>query len=99
MLRRQFLQNIAWLTGGFVLANCTPARLLAADGKVIKGTVSSKGKGIRNVVVSDGYSVLQTGKNGNFELVLHPEATCIAISTPSGYEFINENKYIIHHFI
>jgi hypothetical protein len=54
MNRRKFLQSIAWLTGGLLLTRCKPAKALAIDGKSLTGLVLVNGKGIKDVVVSDG---------------------------------------------
>lgn len=97
MKRRHFLQNIAWITGGFFLTRCTPAKVLALDGKQINGTVRSGNKGVKEVVVSDGYSLVQTDRKGRFSLSIHPEATSVFISTPSGYAFANEEGITRHY--
>jgi hypothetical protein len=97
MRRRKFLKSIAWLTGGILLSRCTPARLLLPDGKSLTGTVSSNGKGLKEVVVSDGYSVVATSKNGQFAFVPHPDAVCIFISTPSGFAFENTEGIARHY--
>lgn len=97
MQRRIFLQNLAWLTGGFFLTRCTPAKSLMANGQTLKGAVLSNGKGVKNVVVSDGYSVVTTDKKGRYEFVPNPEAVSIFISTPAGYEFVNENGIARHY--
>jgi hypothetical protein len=97
MLRRQFLQNIAWLTGGLVVARCTPAAAVLSNGQSVKGSVRSNGKGVRNVAVSDGYSIVMTDKKGRYEITPHPEAISIFISTPSGFAFKNENGICRHY--
>ncbi|RYZ20255.1 MAG: metallophosphoesterase, partial [Chitinophagaceae bacterium] len=95
--RRHFLAQIAWLTGGLLFYRCTPAKDLALSGKTIGGTISASGKGLKDVVVSDGYSVVATDKKGKFEIVLHPDAIALFISTPAGYDFIQE-KGIARHY-
>lgn len=97
MQRRYFLQSLAWLTGGFLLPRCTPAKGRASAKNALHGTVLSGGKGLAAVVVSDGYSVIQTDKNGRFELTPHPEAVCLFVSTPAGYAFPTE-KGIARHY-
>jgi hypothetical protein len=97
MKRKQFLQNIAWITGGFLLSRCTPAKMLVDNGQALKGHVLSAGKGIRNVVVSDGYTVVLTDKKGRYEFVPHPEAVSLFMSTPSDYAFANENGIARHY--
>jgi len=97
MQRRRFLQSLAWLTGGLFLSRCSPAKALQLNGKTLKGTVATKGTGLKDVVVSDGYSVIATDKNGRFQLEPHPEAVALFVSIPSGYSFLNE-KGIAKHY-
>lgn len=96
MNRRKFLQSLAWITGGLLLT-LKPAKALALYGKALKGQVRSKGRGIKDVVVSDGYSVVQTDRKGRYTLEPHPEALAIFISTPAGYEFTNESGVVRHY--
>ncbi|RYY68587.1 MAG: metallophosphoesterase [Chitinophagaceae bacterium] len=97
MNRRQFLQQFSLLTGGLILAGQTPLSALAGADKKIKGRITAKGKGLAGVVVSDGYTVIATDKKGRFELEPHTEAVSLFISTPAGYEFIQE-KNIARHY-
>src|SRR5688572_19620551 len=97
MQRRQFLQNLAWITGGLVTSSYLPSSVLVSRKKKIKGSVLSGGKGIANVVVSDGYHVVRTDKKGKYELDIHAEAVAVFVSTPSGYAFTNQ-KGISRHY-
>ena len=97
MQRRIFIRQISWLTGGLILADQVPASAFAGKDNKIKGQVLSNGKGVKNVVVSDGYSVVATDSKGKYELEIHPAAVTIFISTPSGYAFKNE-KGIARHY-
>lgn len=97
MQRRKFIQSIGLLTGGVALTNCSPANTFAENKKGIGGYVLSNGKGIKNVVISDGYSVVVTDKKGKYEIDPHADAVAIFISTPSGYAFTNE-KGIARHY-
>lgn len=97
MERRLFIRNIALVTGGLLLQRCTTAKESLGDGPSIKGTVSAGGTGLKNVVVSDGYSVVTTDKRGRFELVAHKDAFAVFVSTPSGYAFPQE-KNIARHY-
>ena len=97
MQRRYFLQSLAWLTGGLFFSRCSPARALLLNGKTIKGAVVAKGTGLKDVVVSDGYTVINTDAKGHFQLELHPEAVAVFISTPAGYSFVND-KGIARHY-
>ena len=59
-----------------------PATITAAT---VEGKVTSEGKGLPNIVVTDGYQCVLTGKDGSFRLTPHQEAKFIYISTPAGY--------------
>lgn len=53
----------------------------------IRGVVTCEGKGVANVVVSDGISVTRTNKKGAYKLKTDNEMSHVVfISTPSGYE-------------
>jgi hypothetical protein len=97
MQRRDFLQSLAWLTGGLLVTRCTPSRNSLVNSKVLRGSVLSKGKGLESIVVSDGFSVVVTDKKGKFELTPHQEAVTLFISTPAGYAFANENGIVRHY--
>ncbi len=97
MKRRKFIETGAFITGGLFLTRCSASSVLTSNKNRVKGKVTSGGKGLENVVVSDGYSVLQTNKRGNFEFEVNPLATTIFISTPSGYEFIHSN-FVSRHY-
>jgi hypothetical protein len=96
MKRSSFIQNIAFVTGGFILSRHLPADLIS-KGKKIKGQVLSKGKGIAGVVISDGFNVVATDKKGRYEFEPNPAAVSIFVSTPSGYEFKNTNGISRHY--
>lgn len=97
MKRRIFIQNITLLTGGILTACQAPAEIFEPGRKKIKGQVLAGGKGIKNVIISDGYTVIATDNKGKYELEPHAAATNIFISTPSGYEFKNENSIARHY--
>ena len=96
MKRRNFIQNIAFVAGGFLLTRHLPAGF-ATNGKKIKGQVTSKGKGIAGVVISDGFSVVATDKKGRYEFDPNAAAVSIFVSTPAGYEFKNSNGISRHY--
>lgn len=96
MKRRSFIQKITWITGGVMASSWLPVNSFEA-GKKIKGRVVSNNKGVKNVVVSDGYTVILTDTKGKYEFEPHPAATNIFISTPSGYAFKNENGISRHY--
>jgi hypothetical protein len=59
--------------------------------KSFTGRVTSKGKPLANVMVTDSYSVVATDKNGMYTIDAHNDAQFITISTPSGYDFMHED--------
>lgn len=97
MKRRIFIQNITWLAGGLVTACRVPAETFE-PGQKIKGQVTSNGKGLKDVVVSDGYSVILTDSKGKYEIEPHASATNIFISTPPGHAFKNDNGISRHYY-
>lgn len=97
MQRRKFIRNIAWLTGGLAASGFIPAKAVLPLGTKIKGKVQADGKGIKGVVVSDGYSVVATDKKGRYEFEPHPDAVAIYISTPAGYEFLQQHNVTRHY--
>ncbi|WP_057940370.1 calcineurin-like phosphoesterase C-terminal domain-containing protein [Algoriphagus resistens] len=52
----------------------------------IRGRVANEGKGIAQVAVSDGRSVVLTNSSGEFDLVSGSDRDFVFISTPSGFE-------------
>lgn len=97
MQRRKFIQRTAWVTGGLLIAGKLPARVFTGNLQKIKGRITSGGRGLKAVVVSDGYSVVITDDNGRYQFDPHPDAIAIFFSTPAGYEFIQE-KGITRHY-
>ncbi len=97
MLRRQFLEYVAKSSAFlFVSANLPVAKFIG-EAKKVKGTVTAGGKGIADVVVSDGYTVMTTDKKGRFEFETNPSAKAIFISTPAGHAFLHENSIAKHY--
>lgn len=91
MNRRSFIQKGGLLaTTLFVSLKSHSFSFLAGD-KKITGKITSKGKGVANVVVSDGYNVVQTDKSGVYNFEVHELARFIWISTPAGYEFTTDS--------
>ena len=56
-----------------------------AKGATVKGAVLSDGKGLQNVVVSDGYEVTSTDENGFFWLKSRLKTGYVFVSLPSGF--------------
>jgi hypothetical protein len=90
MKRRNFLKSLglagAWFGTPALVANAAEKKTAAGE-LVLKGKVLSGGKGIAGVAVTDGKTVVTTGRNGSYELQSHPEAEFVYISVPAGYEF------------
>ena len=87
MQRRRFIRNFAWLTGG-LLVGCNKKVFSSSEtGRQLKGFVKSAGKGIANVIVSDGYNVVATNDKGAYDFEMNHNADAVFISTPKGYEF------------
>jgi hypothetical protein len=91
--RRNFLQQIGWSGAAFTVApaaQAQPSASAVAAGARLTGRVHSQGKGIANVAVTDGYTVVQTNKNGNYQLSARDGAELVYISLPAGYAFPQE---------
>ena len=96
MKRRKFIQHVSLFTGGLLLSRNNSFAILSGTEK-IKGTVLSGGKGIANIIVSDGYSVVATDSKGQYEITPNADARAVFVSTPAGYEF-NHDKCIARHY-
>lgn len=59
-------------------------------GATVYGVVSSQGKGLQGVVVSDGYEVAATDADGIYRLASKKVHGYVFISVPSGYEVMSE---------
>ncbi len=59
-------------------------------GMTIKGTVFAKGVGLANVVVSDGFEVTTTDKNGIYYLPSEKKHKYVFVSIPGNYEVAND---------
>lgn len=93
MERRHFLKSLGWLSAFTAIP--AGGALAGGNDKVsgaaaVRGRVSSGGKGLANAVVSDGYNVVLTDKNGNYSLNAPPKAEFVFISLPSGYAIPND---------
>jgi hypothetical protein len=97
MKRRKFIASLGWLTAGWVAAPFSPVKAFVPETKKVKGSVLEKGKGLKDVIVSDGYSVVATNASGKYEMELHPNAVAIFISTPAGYAFAHEKNLSRHY--
>ncbi len=91
--RRIFLQRLAILSGGLLLAGNEALAGVSDKKKIIKGRITGSSKALAGVVVSDGFSVVQTDAKGRYEFPYNEKARAVFVSVPAGYEFMN-NKSI-----
>jgi Icc-related predicted phosphoesterase len=94
--RRDFLKASALTSAAFVLPETIHSEILEKTINIlpggyvhIRGKVTSSGKGIAKVVISDGDTVVQTDTDGNYEFV--SKNKFVFMSIPSGYK-IPQNK-------
>lgn len=93
--RRSFLKSFGLIGAGLAApaaAVQAAATNTAVDASLVtlRGTVSSGGKGLANVVVTDGFSVTATDSKGNYILTAPDTAEFVYISIPAGYAFPND---------
>jgi len=87
MKRRSFLQSLGFIAGSaFISLNSNAFANLNRD-KAIRGKVTDKNRGVANVVISDGFSVVKTDAKGEYSINLNEKATNLFMSTPAGFEF------------
>lgn len=87
MNRKSFLQNLSLLTGSAFISLQSNAFTKLKRNETIHGSVTDAGKGVKNVVISDGYTVVVTDSKGNYSITPHEKANSLFMSTPAGYEF------------
>ena len=89
--RRFFLKALGW-SGAALTA--TPAAIARTDAPAapprLTGRVTGHGKGLANVSVTDGFTVVQTDANGRYTLPADGHADFVYISIPAGYDFPND---------
>ncbi len=96
MNRRLFIQRSLVLTGALTLKfrNIFARNKRAAT---VTGKVTAAGKPLANVLISDGFSIVPTGKDGSYQLTPDAKAEFVFISIPSGYEFPHKD-YLAKHY-
>jgi len=96
MNRRSFIQKSSLLATTLFVSLKSFSSTLFEDQK-ITGRITSKGKGVANVVISDGFEVVQSDRDGNYTLTINPLAKFVWVSTPAGYEF-KTNSYLAKYY-
>jgi hypothetical protein len=78
---------IVWCILGVVFSvSSTAQRINVEAGMNLVGYISDGGKGIPNVVVSDGYGVARTDANGVYQMKRNEKAKFVFVSVPSEYK-------------
>jgi predicted phosphodiesterase len=91
MNRRSFIQRSLVLSGALTLA--FKNTFAAAFGKdAVTGKVTGAGKPLANVLVSDGYSIVQTKADGTYQFVPAKKAEFVFVIVPAGFEFPHEKQ-------
>ncbi|MBK7867907.1 MAG: hypothetical protein IPJ75_13550 [Ignavibacteriales bacterium] len=92
--RRNFIKSALGISALMVVESFTSPiqKLIGPENKhsnlvrKIRGRVMSEGKPVSGVVVSDGISVVLTGKDGSYEFDSLSGQKFVFISNPAGYE-------------
>lgn len=69
-----------------VLTIAALGTVIASDAGVVSGRITSGGKGVAGVPVSDGYSIVTTDKKGRYAIDTDKKLGYIFYTLPSGYE-------------
>lgn len=93
MKRRDFLSSIAGAAAMGTISDISAAEKEPAN-LPVKGKVKEciSGKGLENIVVSDGLNCVRTAKDGTFEIPIHQGAKFLFVTTPSGW--VTNNFYL-----
>lgn len=91
MKRRDFINHVLLVSGGLLVSTRSVLGLSMPAKASIKGTVKASGKGVANVVVSDGFSVVKTDRKGRYEIPYHKQASLVFVSVPAGHAIPHEN--------
>lgn len=86
MNRRDFLKMTTLGAAATVagVAHTVSARTKTPEAP-FRGRVTSAGKGLADVIVSDGLNCVKTKADGSFELPFRREARFVTVTVPSGY--------------
>lgn len=91
--RRKFLKKLGITAGGIstigglspIFAN-TKEQLVTNKPIKINGRVTTNGKGVANVQVTDGQQIVLTDQNGNFNFLSNNNRKFVYITQPAGYK-------------
>ncbi|MBE7175216.1 MAG: calcineurin-like phosphoesterase C-terminal domain-containing protein [Mucilaginibacter polytrichastri] len=97
MNRRSFIQQAGYLGGSLALGLYGLRAGAVSPAKIVRGKVSSNGKGLAGVAVSDGFSIVQTDDKGAYSITPDAKASHVFISVPAGYDFPSQQD-IVHHY-
>ena len=93
--KKKLLRNLGFTGGIFalptVMSESNAATFEKENELVVKGKVVSEGKGIANVVVTDGTQVFKTNQKGEYQFTVKENADIVYISSPAGYAFDHTN--------
>lgn len=70
---------------GYSCATKPVDAIVNVAGEIVEGKVISNGKGLANIVVTDGYNFVKTDSKGKFALTVADSAKFVSVVTPSGY--------------
>lgn len=98
--RRDFIKQIGVTAGGLGALGLMPIDLAAAFPSLsghfkpikVKGRVTSKEKGLKGIVVTDGLSVVKTDPNGYYEFMSHNLRDFVYLSMPAGYRIPSQSN-------
>ncbi len=68
-----------------------------ADGATVYGKIICSGVGVPDVVVSDGFEVVKTDKNGVYQMNSKKQHNYVFVSVPSGYDPVNQGILPVIH--
>lgn len=74
-----------------------PSPFTPSQGSTLYGLVSCGDKPLSGVVVSDGYEVVTTNKDGYYEMASKKQTEYVFISVPSGYEVESKGVLPVFH--
>lgn len=99
MHRRNFLY-LSSIIGAGILSGADKAYSAIVGGKATKitGRVTAKGKALKGVVVSDGFSVVTTDNKGRYEFTANEKAGFVFVSVPAGHEIPTGKDGLAAHY-